>query len=353
MAEKQSHYRLGVFVLVTIGLLVAILFVLGGRSLFQPTFTFETYFNSSVSGLEIGAPVRYRGVPLGTVSEITTSAVTYESGVPLEKRKGYIVVRAKVTVSKEQALQLEAEAGSMVKIGLRAQTQLAGITGQQYLSLDFLDPAAHPATAIAFDWTPKYLYVPSAPSLTGEIIANAQAFLASLNQADVRKLANNLNKLIVDFDNKVNALPVGELAADARSVLTDADATIKRLDKILAAAPIDEMMRRLNSASAHLDQLLADPGLKRSVDNVAAFTGDLRRLSGNGELDRMVKSLNDLAVRLDGVVGDNQYDVRVIIQDLRVTADNLRALSESIKRYPAGALIGGPPDRIQVPGSTK
>ena len=125
------------------------------------------------------------------------------------------------------------------------------------------------------------------------------------------------------------------------------------LPNVVAAAPIDEMMRRLNSASAHLDQLLADPGLKRSVDNVAAFTGDLRRLSGNGELDRMVKNLNDLAGRLDGMVGDNQYDVRVIIQDLRVTADNLRAVSESIKRYPAGALIGGPPDRIQVPGSMK
>jgi len=262
-------------------------------------------------------------------------------------------VRAKVALTTEQGKQVEDEAAQMVKIGMRAQTQLAGITGQQYLSLDFLDPATYPATALSFDWKPKYLYVPSAPSLTGEIVANAQAFLANLNKADIQTIAHNLNTLIVDVNKKVNDLPVGELATDARSVLTDADATIKRLDKILAAAPINEMMRRLNSASAHLDQLLADPGLKRSVDNVAAFTGDLRRLSGNGELERMVKSLNDLAGRLDGMVGDNQYDVRVIIQDLRVTADNLRAVSESIKRYPAGALIGGPPEKIQVPGSTK
>jgi len=47
--------------------------------------------------------------------------------------------------------------------GVRAQTQFAGITGQQHLSPDFFDPANYPP--LPFDWTPKYEYVPSAPSL--------------------------------------------------------------------------------------------------------------------------------------------------------------------------------------------
>jgi len=353
MAEDKRHYRLGVFVLVTVFILAAILFVLGGRSLFQPTFTFETYFDTSVAGLGIGAPVNFRGVPLGEVSEIVTSAAAYERGVPIEKRKGYIVVRATVTVSKAQRDQIQDEAVQMVKLGLRAQTQLAGITGQQYLALDFLDPKKYPATALSFEWTPKYAYVPSAPSLTGEIIANAQAFIASLNEAKVQDLAQNLNTLIVDVDKKVNAIPIAELSADAKSVLINADKTIKRIDQILAAAPIDDMLRKLDSASGNLASLLADPGLKRSVDNLAAFTDDLRKLGESGELNRLVKGMDDLAGRLDALVGDNQYDVRVIIQDLRVTADNLRTLSETVKRYPAGALVGGPPDKVQIPGSAK
>ena len=102
MEEGKRYFRLGVFVLVTLCVLAAVLFLLGGRKLFQPTFTFETYFNESVAGLELGAPVRFRGVPLGQVTEILTSAATYEGDVPLGRRRHYIVVRAKVNFSAEE-----------------------------------------------------------------------------------------------------------------------------------------------------------------------------------------------------------------------------------------------------------
>src|SRR5262249_51204167 len=180
MEENKRYVRLGLFVVVSLVVMAAVLFLLGGRKLFQPTFTFETYFNESVAGLELGAPVRFRGVPLGQVTEIVTSSAAYERGVPLDRRKDYIVVRAKINVTGEQVEQMQEDAVQMVKKGLRAQTQLAGITGQQYLSVDFLDPAKY--RPLEFQWTPKYTYVPSAPSLTGEIVANAQAFLAHLNE---------------------------------------------------------------------------------------------------------------------------------------------------------------------------
>jgi len=222
-----------------------------------------------------------------------------------------------------------------VKLGLRAQTQLAGITGQQYLSLDFMDAAKYPP--LAFDWTPKYPYMPSAASLTAEILANVQAFLASLSEADVAELGKNLNKLIVNLNSKVGQLSVEELSAEALAVLKDARATINRL----------------GSASNRLDKLLAEPGLKQTVDNAAAFTEGLRKVADRGDLDRLVQNLDKTAARLDAVIGDNQYDVRVIVRDLRTTADNLRMLSEVLKRYPAGALIGGPPEKIQVPEKSK
>src|SRR4029453_12464880 len=110
MEESKRYIRLGAFVMVTGCVLVAVLFLLGGRKLFQPTFMFETYFDESVAGLDLGAPVRFRGVPLGQVSEILTSAATYERDVPMAKRHEYIVVRAKVNVSAEEARQLKRDA---------------------------------------------------------------------------------------------------------------------------------------------------------------------------------------------------------------------------------------------------
>ena len=352
MDEAQHYRRLGLFVLVTLALVAGILFVLGGRSLFQPTFTFETYFDESVAGLEIGAPVNFRGVPLGRVTEIVTASALYQGDVPLVKRKSYIVVRGKISgASAAQTAQMEKDYRANVELGLRVQTQLAGITGQQYLAFDYFDPKTHPP--LEFDWTPEYPYVPSVPSLAGTIIANAQRFIASLNEADVKDVGQNLNKLIVNLNAKLDQVPVAEISAELEGALKSARRTIDRVDRVIAGAPIDETVQNLASASARLDKLLAKPGLQQTVDNVATLTERLRKIGESGELDRIVRNIDEAVQRLDGMLGDNQYDVRTILQDLRVTANNLRTLSETVKRYPAGALIGGPPEKLVLPKDSK
>src|SRR5580692_6102446 len=249
MEENRQYRRLGLFVVVSVALLGAGFFALGGRDWFQPSFTFETYFNNSVAGLELGAPVRFRGVPLGQVTQILTSAATYERDVPLERRREYIVVRVKVNVSAREAEQLRQDAAALSRRGLRAQTQLAGITGQQYLALDFMDPEKYPP--LEFEWTPKYTYLPSAPSSVGEIVSKAQSFLASLNEADIKQLGQNLNRLVSDVDKKLAELPLAELSGSAHDVLAHGDATLERLDRILAGAPIDHTLVRLDSVATH------------------------------------------------------------------------------------------------------
>jgi phospholipid/cholesterol/gamma-HCH transport system substrate-binding protein/paraquat-inducible protein B len=349
MEEKKGYFRLGLFVLVSLAILFAILFILGGRSLFQPTFVFETYFDGSVAGLDVGAPVQYRGVPLGEVVGISSSAVLYEDDVPVEERKGYIVVRAKLAGAATQVEQWREELPAYLRRGLRAQTQLAGVTGQQYLSLDFFDPGKYPPLEPA--WEPEHPYVPSAPSLTGQIVGKLQQLMASLNEADIQELGKNLNGLVRNLNAKVEAVPAAELSRELLVVLRDARAAIERLDGVIAGAQIDEAVNNIASASGRLDALLADPGLKQTVSNAAAFTGRLRATAESGAIDRIAKDLDRAIERIDALVADNQYDVRVIVQDLRATADNLRTVSETAKRYPAGVIFGGPPEKVQFPWS--
>ncbi len=349
MEDKQYYLRLGMFVVASVAILFIVLFVLGARSLFQPSLTVETYFDGSIAGLEVGSPVRYRGVPLGQVSSIGVSSALYESDVPVDQRKGYIVVRA--TITGQRTLLWRKELDAYIKRGLRVQTQLAGITGQQFLSVNFLDPTRHPS--LPFEWEPEYPVIPSAPSLTSEIISSVQSLVSSLDKADIQQLGQNLNALVLNANKKLEEVPVAELSGEAMAVLKDARATIDRIDRALARAPIDETVRNLAAATARLDELLADPGLKRTVDNTAALTAALRKLADGGELERIAKNLDRTIQRADAILADNPYDVRGVVRDLRVTADNLRTLSEVVKRYPPGLLLGGPPQKVQLPKEGK
>jgi ABC-type transporter Mla subunit MlaD len=349
MNDKQQYLRLGLFVTVSLIIAFCILFILGGRSLFQPSVTVETYFIGSVAGLEVGAPLNFRGVPLGNVTTIAMSASVYETDVPLDKRKGYIVVRATMTGPRTQIWKKELE--EYVKRGLRVQTQIAGVTGQQNLALDFFDPKTYPP--LPYDWTPAYPYVPSAPSGMSEIFSNIQTIVASLDKADIQKLGQSLNALVVNVNKKLDEVPVEQLSAEAMAVLKGAHATIDRLDHVLTQTPVEQTVRNLSSASRRLDDLLGDPALKRTLGDVATVTERLRKVAESGELDRIVKSLDQTILRADAMIGDNQHDVRGMIQDLRVTADNLRTLSEIVKRNPSGLLIGGPPQKVQIPKEGK
>ena len=323
MEDSRRHVRLGLFVVISLSVLVAVLGLLGWRKWFQPTFTIETYFDQSIAGLELGAPANFRGVPLGQVTEILTSVATYERNTPINQRRNYIVVRVKAAMPPAEATQMKRDFPALIKQGLRAQTRLAGITGQQYLELDFLDPKTHPP--LQFTWQPQYTYLPSAPGLAGEIIAKAQSFLASLDEADISLLGRNLNTLVTNLDAKLGELPVAQLSASAEGAL-----------------------RKVDSAAARLDAMLSDASLKGTLDNAAAISARVRKLADDGDFDRVIDGIDASAQRLDALLGDNQYDVRVIVQDLRATADNLRMLSETIERDPAVVLFGRPPGKIQL-----
>ena len=70
MSAKASYFRLGLFMILGVALLVGGVIVLGAGSLFKETVAAETFFDESVQGLGVGSRVRFRGVEIGTVSHI-------------------------------------------------------------------------------------------------------------------------------------------------------------------------------------------------------------------------------------------------------------------------------------------
>ena len=127
MATRNSaqYYRLGIFVLIGAAALVALVLIFGARNLFDKTMTVETYIKESVQGLDVGAPVRFRGVRIGQVKMINLSGQIYEDDIPFAQRKQYVVVRMEIsrTTSMDTADEF---INKLVTDGLRAQIRGQG-----------------------------------------------------------------------------------------------------------------------------------------------------------------------------------------------------------------------------------
>jgi ABC-type transporter Mla subunit MlaD len=337
MAGKPNYFRLGLFVLVSLALGFVLLFVLGGRALFVPRTTIETYFNESVSGLGVGAPVQFRGVRVGEVSEIFLSSV-YQTDIPLDSRANYVVVRMRIDNLTRS--EVERDYDAYVGRGLRAQTQLAGVTGQQFIGLDFLDPAQNPP--LPFTWTPKYPYLPSAPSLTNRIVANAQSFLASLDQADIAQLGQNLNRLVTTLDKRLAEFPMEKVGTELVATLSATRSAMQRVDRILANAKLDNSFARVN-------KILSDPAFDSAPQDLAVVAARLRKLAESGELERALAGVDQLLARANHVLADNEEPLRAALADLRDTLLNLRLLTDAVKRWPPGLLFAAPPKTVQLP----
>ena len=135
--ERLSYFKVGLFVITAVVLGVIGVVVLGGGKFFQKTNIIETYIDESVQGLDVGSPVKFRGVLVGNVEQITLSGVEYPT------RRSYVVVRAGISRNVFQfPLTDPADPAFMAEVqrGLRVRLAPQGLTGQAYLEADYLNP---------------------------------------------------------------------------------------------------------------------------------------------------------------------------------------------------------------------
>jgi len=316
MSEKASQFRIGLFVIVGVAIVLAGLFVFGIRTAFQPTYMFETYATGDVDGLSVGSVVKLRGVAVGKVTEIGFSWNFYEVEQP-----ACVVVRGSVQqrITPEQMRgDFETEVQKFVARGLRAVVQTEGITGSSIVALQTMDPAKYPPLEVP--WKPKYTYVPSAPSQLGRLLASVDRTLSNLEQFDVGGLTKSLNRTLDTADaalRNLNQLDVKGISQNTNRAIGDADAAIREIKGLAEDARTDLRGMKLDAVGADAARLLND-------------------------LDARLATLID---KLSGI------DVRSLNDTLAGTRDAARSLNEvleQLKRYPAGFLFGGAPPPAPV-----
>ncbi len=318
MNNNTKLFRLGLFVIAAILLIIAAVVILVGPSLTKPKTIAETYFKYSISGLEVGSPVKFRGIQVGEVKEILLSTEAYPKSAQdvISNLNSVAVVRMQLNLPADSVNQ---ELNTYIKEGLRTQTQLAGITGSLYISLEFLDPEKYPADSIPFTWHPEYSYIPSAPSLSNEVIENVKNFLAGLDEMDIEKYVSNtlpaINSLIVNLNRiaeSINATTVQDIGTNLNTLLTNTDTKISEID----IQSLNELIGQLDVAAKNFGDMAQKTNTRKLVD-----------------------SLTQLSQRLNGLVCNNQYEVQKIIANINRITQNLQSLSRELVNDPSALFV--------------
>jgi len=375
MSSSATHLKVGAFVLTAVALGVGGTILLGAQTLFQRTETIETYATESVNGLTVGSPVKFRGVTIGTVSEITFVNLAYGRQPTSQKHvlDSMVLIRMKVIdqlIGVSDEVEFDMDVKASVEAGLRTRLVSAGITGGLYMQFEYSTGgeklAAEPT------WTPAYPYVPAIPSRLNELLDGVEAIVQGVKGVDfttigldLRSLVKNLN-LILEGQGK----PV---LSDLTAFIEEARATNKQVQDILADPNIQKSLANIQSASESLASVLGDgqTDLKTTIARLPSIAASLA--SGSAELDSILKSpelhatltsLNNAATaapaaieegrallaRVDQLIANEEYDIRILMQSLRQMAENLDALSERLRQDAPQVLFGAPPPRV-APGT--
>lgn len=376
MSQRANSFKIGLFVIIAVAMLLVGLSLLGVRALFRPTLAAETYFTESISGLNVGAPVKLRGVAMGKVRRIGFVDEKYHidhAGADDVSTREWVLVEMQLDLGTESSDQREQRARRMIADGLRVRTASAGLTGGTYLELMFAGPGT--AAPVSISWTPDELYIPSAPSLMGQIESAAERIASQLERADIASLLTSFTDLARNVDAKVNDLDVDRLQESALSLVSELKQTTARLQGILDNPAIDqavddfakvagalrtsigdqggdlalfvqelpEVTARLRGAVGEVESLLKDEQTKRTLANLARASDSLPGAS---------EDLRLLARRLETLLASQQQDITTIISALRRTMTNADAITEDARRNPARLLLGDPPPTLN-PGAPR
>src|SRR3954469_18603221 len=261
MPQARGLYlRVGALVLAGIALGIGFVLFLTANRLTSSNEQFETYIRESGQGLEVGAAVRYRGVAIGRVSEIGLVSAEYRrpQGDPFGAAFQLVYVRFAVDNSRIGETPNVEEA---IKLGLRVRIAAQGITGVNYLELDFVDPERYPPRAVP--WEPRFPYVPAIPSTVAQVQSAAEQLLQKLQAADLPALLDNVIGLVTDLRGQVKD---GDLAITLR----EGAELMRTLRSAAAEADVPAAVGEVRAAAAEGRRLLASREVTQALANVAA-----------------------------------------------------------------------------------
>jgi paraquat-inducible protein B len=304
MAKQANRMMIGVFVVIAVFIMAASLVVFGSGRFFKKTVQCVMYFEGSVKGLNVGAPVLFQGVPIGSVTNIILEVdpAMLQLSIPVlieyEPEKFHLV-------SGGQHVQRDPRKTipKLIERGLRAQLGMQSfITGQLDIEIGFYSDSTLCYAPAKVDKVYKdFIVIPTCKSTT-------QKLADALEKLDLAKLEKHLEsamdgiaKLANDPNLAASLRGLKDTLRDAQKLVTKVDRQVDPLakDTKKTVNDIGKLARnldgRVSGVSTSLDKTLSDA--RGFISQDSPLLVDLQNTLQ--ELSRMSRSLRQLADYLD------------------------------------------------------
>ncbi|TVM04321.1 MAG: paraquat-inducible protein B [Candidatus Brocadia sp. WS118] len=249
MSKPANKTLIGAFIIGAIALLVLAVLIFGSGKFLEKTYRVVMFFEGSLKGLNEGAPVIFKGVKIGTVTDIR---LVYDP-VNNSLRIPVIVELEPEKIERTDVVKRRPEEGMkmLIERGLKAQLQMQSmVTGQLMIALDFFPDK--PARYVGF--VKECLEIPTVSTPFEELRKTIQELPIKEIIKKLNLTLNSLRKLIQHIDKKIDPLiaNVSETSEITQNTLESMQATLKQTEKTLTT--FSETGRSMKSLTEYLQQ---------------------------------------------------------------------------------------------------
>jgi phospholipid/cholesterol/gamma-HCH transport system substrate-binding protein len=328
MKIRTQQIRLGIFIFISILLLLTLIFFFAANKLFEKTDKyFVSYRGLSVAGLEVGSPVNYLGISIGSISDIF-----------IDSKDVNVVI-----------VEIALKPGTPIKKDAYADIVSMGITGLKAIEIRggsnqaaFLNPGEYikAGSSVTQEITGRASII---AEKTEKVINNLQLFTDPENMSKFSDAAQNINLLAGQLNKTVNTIDtlltdnraeLNEIVSSAKVVIDNLNVSsrlfkesISSINRIVQSDTIQQIVNNAHDISQHL----RETDLKLFIDNLAAVSDQTSKL----------------LYSLDENIDKNSQELSESIRLLRITLVNLEELSYKINSDPS-ILVRGSKD-VNVP----
>ncbi len=326
MRRTANKSLIGAFVVGGIILFIAAFVLLGAGSFSGVKPNALAYFQDSVSGLDIGAPVKFRGVTIGKVSQVllrtaNQSPSDYSIPVVMEFTPDLLTRRGL-----DQALIDKSGLRISIEKGLRAKLQQQSvITGVLYVELDYFPDTPYKL----HDTRGEQPEIPTLPSNLGALTKAVSQTLEQLSRVDFVSITKKVDSILTRIDQGASQIEFAKInnnlvkASDNIARITSDPAINKAIADFSAAMQsVDELVKRFNS----------------KVDPVAEDIQSMAT-SGRKALDRLNEAAENVRA-LTKAGSPTRRELDAALADISEAAAGIRSLADFLERNPETIIQG-------------